>query len=398
VPPTKWYSGYLHIPGGKHLHYIFVESPNPTTDPVTAWFNGGPGCSSLEGLFAELGQLLVVESAPSTLAVNPNSWANISSTLFIEAPACVGYSYADTIDGCTHNDSSQAVDNHNAVKYFFSQYPEFSANKFFVTGESYAGIYVPTLAKEIVLGNAAGQTPLINLVGIMVGNGCLGLNAGLCSFDNGVEINTNIPFLRGHALVSTPTWTKFNADCPIGTDPTNPSQACLDDITQAHNEVGNINIYDVNTACIDGPPSGVVRSDKVYTRAPVSKRLGGPIECIDETISVYIGSQAVANALNVISSLHWAVCGSNASFTYDRTEMDERVDVYPFIVAAGVQIMIYNGCVRGPAPEPVPLAHPDRCSLFSRSDADACVPWIDNECVCGKTRAARPRACSSRTP
>ena len=36
-PPTTWYSGYLDIPGGKHLHYILIESPNPTTDPLTAW-------------------------------------------------------------------------------------------------------------------------------------------------------------------------------------------------------------------------------------------------------------------------------------------------------------------------------------------------------------------------
>lgn len=56
-PPTPWYSGYLDIPGGKHLHYIFITSPNPSKDPVTAWFNGGPGCSSLEGLFQEMGQV-----------------------------------------------------------------------------------------------------------------------------------------------------------------------------------------------------------------------------------------------------------------------------------------------------------------------------------------------------
>jgi hypothetical protein len=63
-PPTPWYSGYLSIPGGKHMHYIFIESPNAQQDPVTAWFNGGPGCSSLEGLFAEMGQLWVDENDP----------------------------------------------------------------------------------------------------------------------------------------------------------------------------------------------------------------------------------------------------------------------------------------------------------------------------------------------
>ena len=41
-PPTPWYSGYLDIPGGKHLHYILQLSPSPSTDPVVLWLNGGP--------------------------------------------------------------------------------------------------------------------------------------------------------------------------------------------------------------------------------------------------------------------------------------------------------------------------------------------------------------------
>ena len=58
----------------------------------------------------------------------------------MEAPACVGYSYADTIDGCTHDDHSQAVDNYQALLSFFSGFPEYKNNSFFITGESYAGI------------------------------------------------------------------------------------------------------------------------------------------------------------------------------------------------------------------------------------------------------------------
>jgi hypothetical protein len=42
--PTPWYSGYLSIPGGKHLHYILQLSPNPSTDPVVSWNNGGREC------------------------------------------------------------------------------------------------------------------------------------------------------------------------------------------------------------------------------------------------------------------------------------------------------------------------------------------------------------------
>jgi len=46
----RMFAGYLDIPGGKHIHYVFVESQkDPSTAPVVAWFNGGPGCSSKLG-------------------------------------------------------------------------------------------------------------------------------------------------------------------------------------------------------------------------------------------------------------------------------------------------------------------------------------------------------------
>ncbi|CAK5131610.1 unnamed protein product [Meloidogyne enterolobii] len=72
---------------------MFVESQgNPGTDPLVLWLNGGPGCSSLGGLFEELGPYLINKDG-KTLRLNPYSWNNYASIIFLESPAGVGFSY-----------------------------------------------------------------------------------------------------------------------------------------------------------------------------------------------------------------------------------------------------------------------------------------------------------------
>ena len=167
------------------MQYVYTEALNsPASAPLVLWFNGGPGCSSLEGGFSESGLYRIQEfSQPPVLAVNPFSWGNVTNQLFLEAPAGVGFSYCEVASACSHTDTSQAVDNLAALVSFFAAYPELNALDFWITGESYAGIYIPTLAAQVYDYNTKAPATPIALKGILVGNGCIGNAAGHCGND-----------------------------------------------------------------------------------------------------------------------------------------------------------------------------------------------------------------------
>ena len=44
---------------------------------------------------------------------------------------------------------------------WFELYPEFLSNPFYIAGESYAGVYVPTLAYEVVKGIISNLVPYV---------------------------------------------------------------------------------------------------------------------------------------------------------------------------------------------------------------------------------------------
>lgn len=94
--------------------------------------------------------------------------------LYIESPAGVGYSIAGDPEDEIHTDLSQSEDALAALKDFYEKFPTLKTNDLFISGESYAGIYVPYLAYQIYQDNlikSMRKQPTINIKGIIVGNG-----------------------------------------------------------------------------------------------------------------------------------------------------------------------------------------------------------------------------------
>lgn len=73
----------------------------------------------------------------------------------------------------SNDDATVAEDNYRALIGFFRKFPNLKKNDFYISGESYAGIYVPYLAKKILdMNMLPSSETVINLKGIMIGNAC----------------------------------------------------------------------------------------------------------------------------------------------------------------------------------------------------------------------------------
>lgn len=164
VDKVKQYSGYLDDEeNDKHLFYWFFESRNdPKKDPVVLWLNGGPGCSSLTGLFMELGPSSINKKLE--LVHNPSSWNQNASVIFLDQPVNVGFSYSE---GSVSNTVAAAKDIYALLTLFFKLFPEYSHQDFHISGESYAGHYIPVFAAEIL----SHKNRNINLKSALIGNG-----------------------------------------------------------------------------------------------------------------------------------------------------------------------------------------------------------------------------------
>ncbi|ODV71319.1 S10 family peptidase CYBJADRAFT_169538 [Cyberlindnera jadinii NRRL Y-1542] len=162
IDTVKQYSGYLDQ-GDNHFFYYFFESRNdPANDPVILWLNGGPGCSSMTGLFFELGPSSIGEDLKPVY--NPYSWNSNASVIFLEQPIGVGYSYGEEE---VTNSYAAAKDVFVFLELFFQKFPKFASNDFHVAGESYAGHYIPAIASEII--NHADRS--FELTSVLIGNG-----------------------------------------------------------------------------------------------------------------------------------------------------------------------------------------------------------------------------------
>ena len=108
----KQYTGYVNLPPFTlapiqqnytvNTFFWFIEArTNPSSAPLTVYLNGGPGSSSMVGLFQETGPCEVIEIAEGVLGTQPREWGwdRSSTILYVDQPSQVGFSYDTLTNG-----------------------------------------------------------------------------------------------------------------------------------------------------------------------------------------------------------------------------------------------------------------------------------------------------------
>ncbi|KAK7080870.1 hypothetical protein SK128_028085 [Halocaridina rubra] len=165
------FSGFLTVNKeyNSNLFFWFFPARVGADDaPVLVWLQGGPGGSSLFGLFAEHGPFNVDENLH--LVPRDYAWTRTHNVIYIDNPAGTGFSFTDKEEGYARNQTDVGRDLYAALIQFFQLFPELQRNDFYVTGESYAGKYVPALTYTIHQNNP-NATLKINLKGMAIGDG-----------------------------------------------------------------------------------------------------------------------------------------------------------------------------------------------------------------------------------
>lgn len=378
TPNVTMYSGYLNFTSSvsdttRHMHYVFIECTNGSAadSPTVLWLNGGPGCSSLDGLFNEMGPYLIKDGQWYVSGdYNPNTWVAHANILYLESPVNVGFSFDNEDSNPQYNDFNTAQDNLASVQKFFEQYAYLNKSNFWIAGESYAGMYVPFLAYWMV----SNQTD-ITLRGILVGN-------GVAYWDS--LFRSEIDYLAEHSFLSTDLQNLTYRACSVDFN----SPSCRYAQAHAATITSYQNPYNVYGECFNitafRPPTEHEEVFESYKKAKGNKfertpwyignpeaikKLGAPnklkklkdsegkaVEIIctwDLGIYAYLNDQATKTELHVNSSLEFQLCERKVSSVYDKSKFNGTDWVLPHLKEKGIKILIFNG------------------------DADAVVPYVD---------------------
>ena len=308
----------------QHMFFFLFEAREQAdTAPVVLWMTGGPGCSSELAVFYENGPFSITKDL--TLEETPYGWDTAATMIYVDQPINTGFSWSeDDRDRC-YDEVCVSDDVLDFLQALWEARPELlDGRDFFVTGESYAGHYVPAVASRVhrAIKNKELRVD-INLKGLAIGNGLT---------DPSVQYGAYADFAVDNDLISSDTRDEimnFYPACQIALnacDGFDVAAECLLAVTFCQATMfapimllnPYINVYDIRKEC------------------------EGPL-CYDfSRLDEYLNMPDVRKALGVGDRL-WQACDPGVHEDMMADWGHSFDGVIPEMLADGVRVLIYAG-------------------------------------------------------
>ncbi|KAM7253418.1 hypothetical protein ACFE04_026036 [Oxalis oulophora] len=297
----------------------------------------GPGCSSIGGgAFTELGPFYPRGDGRGLIR-NKMSWNRASNLLFIESPAGVGWSYSNTSSDYTTGDVTTANDMKTFMLNWFDKFPSYKTRDLFLTGESYAGHYIPQLADVLLDYNAQSSGFKFNIKGVAIGNPLLRLDK---------DVPATYEFFWSHGMISDEVGLTIMNECDFDdytfASPHNVTDKCNSAISQANNIVGEyINSYDVILdVCYPSIVEQELRLKKLATKISV-----GVDVCMTYERRYYFNLPEVQMALHANRTklpYDWTMCSNLVNYS----DTDGNINILPVlkkIIEHDIPVWVFSG-------------------------------------------------------
>ncbi|KAF5373507.1 hypothetical protein D9757_010495 [Collybiopsis confluens] len=159
---TLWFWAFERENGS-----LTVSAGERENEPWLIWLNGGPGSSSLVGLMTENGPLQVTGNF--SIVENQFSWDKLADAFWVDQPVGTGFSTSDAA-GYVDSEDQMGEDFVQFLTNLVKVFPSLATRPFYLTGESYAGTFIPYITKAIF----STPNPPVKLHKISIGDGTIG--------------------------------------------------------------------------------------------------------------------------------------------------------------------------------------------------------------------------------
>lgn len=347
----EMYSGNVpinHDNTNNTLFFVYYPKIGEPVDEVTIWLNGGPGCSSLEGFFQENGPFVWL---PGTLAPvqNPYSWVNLTNMLWVEQP--IGTGFATGIPTATSEEDVAAQ-----FLGFFKNFEDLFGiknYKIYVTGESYAGRYVPYISAAML--DKKDKT-YYDLTGALLYDPCIGEFVSIQEEyvavpfvqENNNILNLNNTFMAELENLQQTCGYQAYLDKYFTFPPSGVQPPLFFNYTAA----GACDVFDlINTALFDVAPCFDIYNIVDIQCPLLSDVLGFPTELVaNQYNQVYFNRSDVKRALHAPLKVDWQECAAGVFPLLKGGPQDEgdlSADpiqrVLPQVIEATNRVLISNG-------------------------------------------------------